>query len=94
MESGLSIPAELPAALAAQAQAMAQRAYQAIDCAGLGRVDLMMDRENGRLYVNEINTLPGFTRISMYPKLWEATGLPYSELLDRLIELAMERHGK
>ena len=94
MESGLSIPAELPAALAAEAQAMAQRAYQAIDCAGLGRVDLMMDRENGRLYINEINTIPGFTRISMYPKLWEATGLPYPELLDRLIELAMERHGK
>ena len=94
MESDLTIPAELPAALAAEAQAMAQRAYQAIDCAGLGRVDLMMDRENGRLYINEINTIPGFTRISMYPKLWEATGLPYPELLDRLIELAMERHGQ
>lgn len=93
IESGLSIPADLPPEVAAAAQAMALRAYQAIDCAGLGRVDLMMDRENGRLYVNEINTLPGFTRISMYPKLWEATGLPYPELLDRLIELAMERHG-
>ena len=58
----------------------------------MGRVDLLMDRENGSLYMNEINTIPGFTRISMYPKLWEASGIPYPELLDRLIELALDRH--
>ncbi len=92
-ESGLSIPADLPPAIAEHTQAMALQAYKAIDCAGLGRVDLMMDRKNGRLYINEINSIPGFTRISMYPKLWEATGLPYPELLDRLIELGMERRG-
>ncbi|MFN2123597.1 MAG: D-alanine--D-alanine ligase A, partial [Candidatus Promineifilaceae bacterium] len=65
---------------------------EAIDCAGMGRVDLMLDRDSGLLFMNEINTIPGFTKISMYPKLWEATGLSYSALLDRLIELAIERH--
>ncbi len=92
-ESGLSIPAELPTAVAEQAQTMALQAYKAIDCAGLGRVDMMMDGVNGRLYINEINSIPGFTRISMYPKLWAATGLPYPELLDKLINLSMKRNG-
>ncbi len=71
---------------------MALNAYKAIDCAGLGRVDLLLDTDNGSLYLNEINTIPGFTQISMYPKLWEATGISYSELLDRLIELALDRY--
>jgi D-alanine-D-alanine ligase len=91
-DSELIIPADLTAVQSDEVRRLAVKAYQAIDCAGLGRVDLLLDVDNGRLYLNEINTIPGFTRISMYPKLWEATGLPYSQLLDRLIELAIERH--
>jgi D-alanine-D-alanine ligase len=67
-------------------------AFQAVDCAGLARVDFLLDPDNGKLYVNEINTMPGFTAISMYPKLWAASGLEYPKLIDRLIELALERH--
>lgn len=90
--SELIIPAELPAELAAELRKLAVRAYQAIDCAGLGRVDLLLDRDSQKVYVNEINTIPGFTQISMYPKLWEATGVSYPELLDRLIALALDRY--
>jgi len=91
-DSELIIPAEVEPAVAGQARAMALRAYQAIDCAGLARVDLLLDKDSGRLYINEVNTIPGFTAISMYPKLWQATGITYPELLDRLVELALERH--
>jgi D-alanine-D-alanine ligase len=91
-ESELLIPADIDKQTTAVIRALAVDAYKAIDCAGMGRVDLMMDRESGELYMNEINTIPGFTRISMYPKLWEASGLSYPRLLDRLIELALERH--
>ncbi len=91
-DSELLIPAPLAPEVAEAARALAIQAYQAIDCAGLGRVDLLLDKDDGTLYLNEINTIPGFTHISMYPKLWEATGVSYSELLDRLIDLAMERH--
>ena len=59
----------------------------------MARVDFLLDKADGRVYINELNTIPGFTQISMYPKLWEATGLSYTELLDRLIELALERQG-
>ena len=69
----------------------AMRAFQALDCSGLARVDLFLDKSTGAFVVNEINTMPGYTSISMYPKLWEATGLSYPRLLDRLIELAIER---
>jgi len=93
-DSELLIPAPLPAETAEAVRSLALRAYQAIDCAGLGRVDLLLDRESGQLYLNEINTMPGFTRISMYPKLWEASGISYAELLDRLIELALDRHAE
>jgi D-alanine-D-alanine ligase len=92
--SELIIPAELAEETAVFIRQLAIRAYRAIDCAGMGRVDLLMDKENGELYLNEINTIPGFTGISMYPKLWEASGLPYPQLLDRLIELALERHDE
>ena len=92
--SELIIPAELDAATAVTVQNLAIRAYKAIDCAGMGRVDLLLDTDTGALYLNEINTIPGFTRISMYPKLWEASGLPYPQLLDKLIELALERHAE
>jgi D-alanine-D-alanine ligase len=75
---------------------MAISAFRACDCAGLARVDFLMEpAKKGtkpRIYLNEINTMPGFTSISMYPKLWEATGLPYKQLIDRLIQLAIERH--
>ena len=91
-DSELLIPAPLAPALAEEVRQLAVAAYKAIDCAGLGRVDLMLDRRTGALYMNEINTMPGFTRISMYPKLWEASGVGYSELLDRLIDLALARH--
>jgi D-alanine-D-alanine ligase len=87
----LLFPADLPETTAAQVQSLAITAYQATDCAGMARVDFLIDRETGALYLNEINTIPGFTNISMYPKLWEATGLPYPALIERLIELAMER---
>ena len=91
-DSELLIPAPLEPGVSERARTLAIRAYQAIDCAGLGRVDLLLDRDDGHLYLNELNTIPGFTRISMYPKLWEASGVPYPELLDRLIELALDRH--
>ena len=90
-ESELIIPAPLEPALSEAIRALAVRAYRAIDAAGLGRVDLLLDDQSGDIYLNEINTLPGFTSISMYPKLWAASGLSYSQLLDRLIELALER---
>ncbi len=92
-ESELLIPAAISPEMSDEVRALAIRAYQAIDCAGMGRVDLMFDKENGGLYLNEINTIPGFTQISMYPKLWEATGLSYSQLLDQLIALALERRA-
>ncbi|MFK7801158.1 MAG: D-alanine--D-alanine ligase family protein [Anaerolineae bacterium] len=91
-DSELLIPAPIDGALAEQIQSMAIAVYMAIDCAGLGRVDLMLDKDSGELYVNEINTLPGFTSISMYPKLWEASGVSYSQLLDYLIEFAVSRN--
>ena len=88
----LVIPAELSAEQTAQFQQLAVRVFQAIDGAGLGRVDFFLEKETNEIFVNEINTMPGFTSISMYPKLWEASGLSYSALIDRLIELALERH--
>ena len=86
------IPADLPKAKLNEVQKLAVRAFEAVDCAGLARVDFLMDPRSGKMYVNEINTMPGFTSISMYPKLWEASGLPYSELIDRLIQLGLERY--
>lgn len=90
----LVIPAEVCAETTAEIQRLAIRAFQAIDGSGLARVDFFLERSTGNLIVNEINTMPGFTSISMYPKLWEASGISYSRLIDRLIELAFERHGE
>jgi D-alanine-D-alanine ligase len=90
--SELIIPARLTPRQTKRVQEVAIRAFQAIDGAGMARVDFLLDRKTGKVYVNEINTIPGFTSISMYPKLWEASGVSYSELLDRLIDLALERH--
>jgi D-alanine-D-alanine ligase len=88
----LLIPAPLDEATVQEAQALAVKSFCAIDCAGLARVDFLLDRDTGKLWMNEINTIPGFTSISMYPKLWEASGLSYPDLINRLIELALERH--
>lgn len=85
------IPAEISAEKMAEAREFAVKAYKAMQCSGLSRVDFLMDKKTEKLYLNEINTLPGFTSISMYPKLWEATGIPYPKLIDRLIELGQER---
>lgn len=92
--SELFIPARIPDALADEMRDVAVRAYRAIDCAGMARVDFMLDRDTGEYYLNELNTIPGFTQISMYPKLWEASGLPYPDLVDRLIELALQRRAE
>ena len=92
--SELIIPAPIDEETTEEAREMALAAYRVIDGAGMARVDLLLDEASGRLYLNEINTNPGFTRISMYPKLWEASGIPYPELMDRLIELGMARHAQ
>ncbi len=92
--SELIIPAPIDEETAEEARRIALEAFRAIDGAGMARADLLLDKESGRLYLNEINTIPGFTRISMYPKLWEASGIPYPELMDRLIELAQARHAQ
>lgn len=86
------IPVELPPAITEKIQKMAIEAYRALCCEGMARVDFFL-KKNGDAILNEINTIPGFTKISMYPKLWLASGLSYTQLLDRLIELAIERHG-
>jgi D-alanine-D-alanine ligase len=91
--SDLLIPAPITPQSAAEARRVAVEAFRALDCAGMARVDFLMDRHTGELWLNEVNTIPGFTNISMYPKLWEATGIPYAELVERLIELALERHA-
>ncbi len=90
----LIIPADLDPDLATSIRELAVLAYQALGAEGLARVDFLVENETHRAYVNELNSLPGFTSVSMYPKLWEATGLPYPRLLDRLIELALERHDR
>jgi D-alanine-D-alanine ligase len=89
---------DLPAKLAAheidEMRRLAVACYQAVGCEGMGRVDFLREGSTGRLFINEINTIPGFTSISMYPKMWAYTGIPYSDLIDRLIELALERHER
>ena len=88
------IPAKLPPILADKIRETAIQGYRACECEGMARVDFLLERESERFYLNEINTIPGFTQISMYPKLWEATGLKYADLLDELIKLALERHQR
>lgn len=89
--SRLLIPAQLSPELIAGLQQTAVNTFKAIDACGMARVDFLIDRKDESIYVSEVNTIPGFTSISMYPKLWEATGLPYAELIDRLIDLALQR---
>ncbi len=90
----LLIPAPLTAEQAREVQRLAIAAFQAVEGSGLARVDFFLEDSSGRILLNEINTMPGFTSISMYPKLWEASGLGYADLIDRLIELAKERHAE
>jgi D-alanine-D-alanine ligase len=92
-DSDLLIPAPISEEMAAMVRQIAIEAYMAIDCAGLARVDFLLDRNTEEVYLNELNTLPGFTPISMYPKLWEASGVSYPDLIDQLIQLALERHA-
>jgi len=89
--SRLLIPAPVDPDVAENVRSIAIRAFLAVDAAGMARVDFFMERSSGRIIVNELNTLPGFTRISMYPKLWEASGLSYPRLIERLVDLAIER---
>jgi len=92
--SGLMIPAQIPADVSDKVREYAVRAYKAIDCAGMARADFFVERDTNKIFLNELNTLPGFTSISMYPKLWQASGLTYPQLVDRLIELALERKAQ
>ena len=91
--SELIIPAKLGKAETKKIKELAVRSFQAVDCSGLARVDFLMDPTTRKIYLNEINTMPGFTAISMYPKLWAASGLEYSELIDKLIQFGLERHA-
>jgi len=88
------IPADLAADQIAEVQRLATKAFRAVDAAGMARIDFLLARSSGALYVNEINTIPGFTTISMFAKMWEASGVPYAALIDRLIQLALERHAE
>ena len=88
----LVVPAEIPEETAAELRGIARAAYEAIDAAGMARVDFFLERDSGRLLLNEINTIPGFTPTSVYSRLWAASGLPYEDLLDRLVRLALDRH--
>jgi len=92
-KAGTVIPADLSGQQTAELQQLAVECYRAVECEGLARVDFLLEASTNRLFINEINTLPGFTSISMYPKMWEYSGLPMPKLLDRLIELALERHA-
>lgn len=89
-----TLPARIPAEKTEELRALAIRAYRAIDCAGMARVDFFLERGTDRILLNEINTIPGFTAISQYPKMWEASGLPFAELIERLIGFAIERHAE
>src|SRR5207245_2286068 len=91
--SQLIIPAKLSKSESKKVQDLAIGAFQAVDCSGLARVDFLMDPKSRKIYLNEINTMPGFTSISMYPKLWAASGVSYPELIERLIQLGLQRHA-
>ncbi|MBS1856338.1 MAG: D-alanine--D-alanine ligase [Acidobacteria bacterium] len=88
------VPADMPPDKTEELRRLAVECYRAVECEGMARVDFFLEHGSGRLYINEINTIPGFTSISMYPKMWEHSGLPFPALLDRLIELAMARHRR
>lgn len=91
-QARFQLPAELPPEVTEEVRRLAVECYQAVECEGMARVDFFLESGTGRLYVNEINTIPGFTAISMFPRMWGASGLEFPKLVDRLIELALERH--
>ena len=93
-DSRTVIPAQIDAARTSEVRALAIAAFKAIDGAGMARVDFLLAGDSQVLYLNEVNTIPGFTTISMYSKMWEASGLKYAQLLDRLIALAIDRHAE
>jgi len=88
------VPADLPPQVTAELRRLAVECYRAVECEGMARVDFLLESATGKLYINEINTIPGFTSISMYPKMWEHSGVSFSALIDRLIDLALERHRR
>ena len=88
------VPADLDADTTEKLRKLAVECYRAVECEGMARVDFLLEAATGKLYINEINTIPGFTSISMYPKMWEHSGIGFAELIDRLIELALERHER
>jgi D-alanine-D-alanine ligase len=88
------LPADLPPEKNDELRRLAVECYRAVECEGMGRVDFLLESATGQLYINEINTIPGFTSISMYPKMWEHSGIPFATLIDRLIELALDRHKR
>jgi D-alanine-D-alanine ligase len=92
--AALMIPAKLSAEQTKLAQKIAREVFAALECEGMTRVDLFLDKGTGEFFFNEVNTIPGFTSISMYPKMWEASGIPYAELLSRLVDLAIARHAR
>ena len=88
------IPAELSSSQIKEIQHLSIEAFKAVSCSGMARVDFFLQQKTEKIFVSEINTIPGFTEISMYPKLWEVSGLPFPQLLEQLIELGLERHKK
>jgi D-alanine-D-alanine ligase len=92
--AALIIPAKLDPEETKRAQEIGRKVFMALECEGMARVDLFLDRTSGEFFFNELNTIPGFTSISMYPKLWEASGISYQELLSKLVDLAVSRHEK
>ena len=90
----LLIPADLKPTQQKKIQSLAIEAFRALELSGMARVDFFLEKDGGKIYLNEVNTIPGFTSISMYPKLWEATGIPFRELIDKLIALALEQHAE
>ena len=93
-QAKIELPARISAEKTAELRRIAVECYRAVECSGMARVDFLLEAATGKLYINEINTIPGFTSISMYPKMWEHTGLSMPKLIDRLIELALERHAE
>jgi D-alanine-D-alanine ligase len=93
-QARIELPANLSPEDTAEMRRLAVACYVAVGCEGMARVDFLRENSTGKLYINEINTIPGFTSISMYPKMWEYTGIPFPDLIDRLIELALERQAE
>ena len=86
------MPADLPAETCEEIRSLAVKAYRALDCSGFARVDFFVDRDTGAVYINEINTIPGFTKYSMFPAMWKAVGVPFGELVERIVDLGYERY--